>query len=108
MLLMSHGFDFPPFFKTVQKKSLLQQSCGQCFWFHRFNLVPLIDSVLGDSRLCIANLVVFGSVVLQHYDRRGQHLLALVKIDEAIAHTPTVIDLYSIKVGVISLANSTT
>ncbi|XP_074583808.1 N-terminal acetyltransferase A complex auxiliary subunit NAA15 [Curcuma longa] len=36
-------------------------------------------------------------LVSQHYDRRGQHLLALVKIDEAIAHTPTVIDLYSIK-----------
>ncbi|KAI0487862.1 hypothetical protein KFK09_027685 [Dendrobium nobile] len=33
----------------------------------------------------------------QHYERRGQHDLALVKIDEAIKHTPTVIDLYSIK-----------
>ncbi|CAI0474475.1 unnamed protein product [Linum tenue] len=33
----------------------------------------------------------------QHYDRRGQYDLALTKIDEAIAHTPTVIDLYSVK-----------
>ncbi|XP_020582389.1 N-terminal acetyltransferase A complex auxiliary subunit NAA15 isoform X2 [Phalaenopsis equestris] len=33
----------------------------------------------------------------QHYERRGQHDLALVKIDEAMKHTPTVIDLYSIK-----------
>ncbi|XP_073048390.1 N-terminal acetyltransferase A complex auxiliary subunit NAA15-like [Primulina eburnea] len=32
-----------------------------------------------------------------HYDRRGQHELALRKIDEAIEHTPTVIDLYSVK-----------
>uniref|UniRef100_A0A2P2MTN8 Uncharacterized protein n=1 Tax=Rhizophora mucronata TaxID=61149 RepID=A0A2P2MTN8_RHIMU len=33
----------------------------------------------------------------QHYDRRGQYDCALTKIDEAIEHTPTVIDLYSVK-----------
>ncbi|KAM7475951.1 hypothetical protein LguiB_023194 [Lonicera macranthoides] len=33
----------------------------------------------------------------QHYDRRGQYDISLAKIDEAIEHTPTVIDLYSIK-----------
>ncbi|KAK6267988.1 hypothetical protein QUC31_012148 [Theobroma cacao] len=33
----------------------------------------------------------------QHYDRRGQYDVALSKIDEAIQHTPTVIDLYSVK-----------
>ncbi|KAI7981158.1 N-terminal acetyltransferase A complex auxiliary subunit NAA15 [Camellia lanceoleosa] len=33
----------------------------------------------------------------QHYDRRGQYDIALEKIDEAIEHTPTVIDLYSVK-----------
>ncbi|KAL8465768.1 hypothetical protein ACS0TY_035027 [Phlomoides rotata] len=33
----------------------------------------------------------------QHYDRRGQYDLALKKIDEAIEHTPTIIDLYSVK-----------
>ncbi|XP_062104511.1 uncharacterized protein LOC133815714 [Humulus lupulus] len=31
----------------------------------------------------------------QHYDRRGQYEIALSKIDEAIEHTPTAIDLYS-------------
>ncbi|KAG1346243.1 N-terminal acetyltransferase A complex auxiliary subunit NAA15 [Cocos nucifera] len=36
-------------------------------------------------------------LVSQHYDRRGQHDIALAKIDEAIKHTPTVIDLYSVK-----------
>ncbi|XP_073006647.1 N-terminal acetyltransferase A complex auxiliary subunit NAA15 [Typha latifolia] len=36
-------------------------------------------------------------LVSQHYDRRGQYDVALAKIDEAIAHTPTVIDLYSVK-----------
>ncbi|KAL0724454.1 hypothetical protein Bca4012_039053 [Brassica carinata] len=35
----------------------------------------------------------------QHYDKRGQYDVALGKIDEAIAHTPTVIDLYSVKDG---------
>ncbi|KAI3766668.1 hypothetical protein L2E82_16737 [Cichorium intybus] len=33
----------------------------------------------------------------QHYDRRGLYDIALAKIDEAIQHTPTVIDLYSVK-----------
>lgn len=37
-------------------------------------------------------------LLIQHYDRRGQYGVALSKIDEAIEHTPTVIDLYSVKV----------
>jgi hypothetical protein len=37
--------------------------------------------------------------LMQHYDRRGQYDIALNKIDEAISHTPTVIDLYSVKVS---------
>ncbi|KAH7547325.1 hypothetical protein FEM48_Zijuj01G0297800 [Ziziphus jujuba var. spinosa] len=36
-------------------------------------------------------------LLAQHYDRRGQYDIALSKIDEAIDHTPTVIDLYSAK-----------
>ncbi|KAI9110342.1 hypothetical protein K1719_018784 [Acacia pycnantha] len=36
-------------------------------------------------------------LLAQHYDKRGQHEIALSKIDEAIEHTPTVIDLYSVK-----------
>lgn len=36
--------------------------------------------------------------MMQHYDRRGQYDVAISKIDEAIEHTPTVIDLYSVKV----------
>ncbi|XP_010925105.1 N-terminal acetyltransferase A complex auxiliary subunit NAA15 isoform X2 [Elaeis guineensis] len=36
-------------------------------------------------------------LVSQHYDRRGQHDIALAKLDEAIEHTPTAIDLYSVK-----------
>ena len=37
-------------------------------------------------------------ILLQHYDRRGQYEIALSKVDEALEHTPTVIDLYSVKV----------
>lgn len=44
--------------------------------------------------------------VMQHYDRRGQYDVALSKIDEAIAHTPTVIDLYSVKVYLFIMAKS--
>ncbi|KAJ4952475.1 hypothetical protein NE237_029307 [Protea cynaroides] len=36
-------------------------------------------------------------LLAQHYDRCGQYDIALNKIDEAINHTPTVIDLYSAK-----------
>ncbi|CAN6442127.1 unnamed protein product [Victoria cruziana] len=36
-------------------------------------------------------------LLAQHYDRQGQYDIALAKIDQAIAHTPTVIDLYSVK-----------
>lgn len=46
------------------------------------------------------SLVIFliDLLFIQHYDRRGQYDIAISKIDEAIEHTPTVIDLYSIKV----------
>ncbi|KAF2301340.1 hypothetical protein GH714_022967 [Hevea brasiliensis] len=40
----------------------------------------------------------------QHYDRRGQYDVALTKIDEAIEHTPTVIDLYSVKSRILKHA----
>ncbi|KAJ8452025.1 hypothetical protein Cgig2_016606 [Carnegiea gigantea] len=42
--------------------------------------------------------------VAQHYDRRGQFDIALAKIDEAINHTPTVIDLYSVKSRILKHA----
>ncbi|KAK8988644.1 hypothetical protein V6N11_030027 [Hibiscus sabdariffa] len=40
----------------------------------------------------------------QHYDRRGQYDVALSKIDEALQHTPTVIDLYSVKSRILKHA----
>ncbi|CAO2815322.1 unnamed protein product [Amaranthus hypochondriacus] len=43
-------------------------------------------------------------LVAQHYDRRCQYSIALDKIDEAINHTPTVIDLYSAKSRILKHA----
>ncbi|XP_027125429.1 N-terminal acetyltransferase A complex auxiliary subunit NAA15 [Coffea arabica] len=40
----------------------------------------------------------------QHYDRRDQQDIALAKIDEAIVHTPTAIDLYSVKSRILKHA----
>ncbi|XP_052176449.1 N-terminal acetyltransferase A complex auxiliary subunit NAA15-like isoform X2 [Diospyros lotus] len=40
----------------------------------------------------------------QHYERHGQYDTALAKIDEAIKHTPTVIDLYSVKARILKHA----
>ncbi|KAK2651397.1 hypothetical protein Ddye_011253 [Dipteronia dyeriana] len=44
----------------------------------------------------------------QHYDRRGQYEVALSKIDEAMEHTPTVIDLYSVKSRILKHAGDLT
>ncbi|KAL6614916.1 hypothetical protein ACP70R_037186 [Stipagrostis hirtigluma subsp. patula] len=45
-------------------------------------------------------------LISQHYDRRGQYEIALNKIDEAISHTPTVIDLYSVKGKILQHAGN--
>ncbi|GAB2269440.1 N-alpha-acetyltransferase 16, NatA auxiliary subunit [Dionaea muscipula] len=47
-------------------------------------------------------------LLAQHYDRRGQYEVALAKIDEAIEHTPTVIDLYSVKSRILKHAGDLT
>ncbi|XP_050231671.1 N-terminal acetyltransferase A complex auxiliary subunit NAA15 [Mercurialis annua] len=44
----------------------------------------------------------------QHYDRRGKYDIALTKIDEALEHTPTVIDLYSVKSRILKHAGDLT
>ncbi|KAK7261867.1 hypothetical protein RIF29_28190 [Crotalaria pallida] len=43
-------------------------------------------------------------LLAQHYDRRGQYEIAISKINEAIEHTPTVIDLYSVKSRILKHA----
>ncbi|XP_078432271.1 tetratricopeptide repeat (TPR)-containing protein [Wolffia australiana] len=43
-------------------------------------------------------------LLAQHFERRGQYDIALAKIDEAIKHTPTVIDLYSAKSRILKHA----
>ncbi|XP_074275958.1 N-terminal acetyltransferase A complex auxiliary subunit NAA15 [Silene latifolia] len=47
-------------------------------------------------------------LVAQHYDRRSQYDIALAKIDEAMSHTPTVIDLYSAKSRILKHAGDLT
>eukprot|EP00252_Welwitschia_mirabilis_P024175 TRINITY_DN7068_c0_g2_i1.p1 TRINITY_DN7068_c0_g2~~TRINITY_DN7068_c0_g2_i1.p1 ORF type:complete len:915 (+),score=223.86 TRINITY_DN7068_c0_g2_i1:244-2988(+) len=47
-------------------------------------------------------------LLAQHYDIRGKHELAINKIDEAIAHTPTVIDLYLVKAKILKHAGDLT
>ncbi|KAI3712036.1 hypothetical protein L1987_70585 [Smallanthus sonchifolius] len=44
----------------------------------------------------------------QHYDRRAQYDMALAKIEEAMQHTPTVIDLYSVKSKILKHAGDFT
>ncbi|KAI7743200.1 hypothetical protein M8C21_020556, partial [Ambrosia artemisiifolia] len=44
----------------------------------------------------------------QHYDRRARYDMALAKIEEAMQHTPTVIDLYSVKSKILKHAGDFT
>lgn len=61
------------------------------FCFTTFSFTPLF--------IFFGNFLI-NFLFIQHYDRRGQYDISLSKIDEAIEHTPTVIDLYSVKVSV--------
>lgn len=67
--------------------------CLVCFFFcfTTFSFTPLF--------IFFGNFLI-NFLFIQHYDRRGQYDISLSKIDEAIEHTPTVIDLYSVKVSV--------
>uniref|UniRef100_A0A1D1XV89 N-alpha-acetyltransferase 16, NatA auxiliary subunit n=1 Tax=Anthurium amnicola TaxID=1678845 RepID=A0A1D1XV89_9ARAE len=51
----------------------------------------------GDQKEPPSTLMWTLFLLAQHFDRRGRYDVALTKIDEAIDHTPTVIDLYSVK-----------
>lgn len=97
-LLLS--FDVRIYTSAVREKNPLQHFCGFCSIWLRFAHM---------SSIYLQGFHVFFFVafhlpncwknfLLQHYDRCGQCDIALVKIDEAIEHTPTVIDLYSVKV----------
>ncbi|PWA64291.1 tetratricopeptide repeat (TPR)-containing protein [Artemisia annua] len=54
-------------------------------------------SVVGSEKEPPSTLMWTLFYLAQHYDRRAQYDMALAKIDEAMQHTPTVIDLYSVK-----------
>lgn len=57
-----------------------------------------IISLLPFTALLFSATLFRDFMLVQHYDRRGLYDIGLTKIDEAIEHTPTVIDLYSVKV----------
>lgn len=82
--------------------SLLQHLCGLSFCWLRFVVICDFSAFSISFRsnfLLHYGLMPDGKFFPQHFDRRGQHDLALARIDEAIEHTPTVIDLYSVKVN---------
>lgn len=88
------------YISAVHQKSLLQHLCGHCSWLLRFPLCIFLTKFLSSESFFFwsCTLLNEGPILMQHYDRRGQYDLALAKIDEAMEHTPTVIDLYSVKV----------
>lgn len=61
-------------------------------------IIWIISFFPTSSRLFFYVTLFMYFMMVQHYDRRGQYDVALTKINEAIEHTPTVIDLYSVKV----------
>lgn len=88
------------------KRSPLQHLCGHCFYWLRllavswmFSLFFFFFCVLQPFLLHPYLFSLGNLLFIQHYDRRGQYDISLSKIDEAIEHTPTVIDLYSVKVS---------
>lgn len=85
---------------AVREKNPLQHLCGFCSIWLRFAYMSSIN-IQGFHVLFFISFHLpycWKTFLLQHYDRCGQYDIALVKIDEAIEHTPTVIDLYSVKV----------
>ena len=86
-------------FYAGKTENRLQLLCGPYSCLHRLATIAF-DALTLLHRVYSWNLVLLRRPVgMQHYDKRGQYDLSLSKIDEDIEHTPTVIDLYSAKVG---------
>ncbi|MFQ6639059.1 hypothetical protein Gotur_015753, partial [Gossypium turneri] len=98
--------DLSPLYDQPGKADILEQL-----------ILELEHSISGDGRypdrtekeppstlLWILFFLAQVELLMQHYDRRGQYDIALSKIDEAIQHTPTVIDLYSVKSRILKHA----
>ncbi|CAL9165482.1 unnamed protein product [Musa hybrid cultivar] len=85
--------DLSPLYDHIGKASILEQ-----LFLHLEDSIRSTGSFPGSSKKEPPSTLMWTLFLLsQHYDRLGQYDLALAKIDEAIEHTPTVIDLYSIK-----------
>ncbi|KAJ8494176.1 hypothetical protein OPV22_015897 [Ensete ventricosum] len=85
--------DLSPLYERNGKAAILEQ-----LFLHLEHSIKSTGCFPGSSKKEPPSTIMWTLfLVSQHYDRRGQYSLALAKIDEAIEHTPTVIDLYSIK-----------
>ncbi|CAL9173200.1 unnamed protein product [Musa hybrid cultivar] len=85
--------DLSPLYEQNGKAAILEQ-----LFLHLEHSIKSTGCFPGSSKREPPSTIMWTLfLVSQHYDRRGQYSLALAKIDEAIEHTPTVIDLYSIK-----------
>ncbi|CAL9113079.1 unnamed protein product [Musa textilis] len=85
--------DLSPLYEQNGKAAILEQ-----LFLHLEHSIKSTGCFPGSSKKEPPSTIMWTLfLVSQHYDRRGQYSLALAKIDEAIEHTPTVIDLYSIK-----------
>ncbi|XP_039124680.1 N-terminal acetyltransferase A complex auxiliary subunit NAA15 [Dioscorea cayenensis subsp. rotundata] len=92
--------DLSPLYDQPEKANILEK-----LFLQLENSVRSTGSFPGRSEKEPPSTLMWTLFLLaQHYDRRGQHDVALAKIDEAIEHTPTVIDLYSAKARILEHA----
>ncbi|KAJ6846813.1 N-alpha-acetyltransferase 15, NatA auxiliary subunit [Iris pallida] len=92
--------DLSPLYNNPDKVCLLEQLFVQLE-----NSLRTTGSFVGSTEKEPPSTLMWTMLLIsQHYDRRGQHDIALAKIDEAIEHTPTVIDLYSAKARILKHA----
>ncbi|KAM0944855.1 putative transferase [Dioscorea sansibarensis] len=96
--------DLSPLYDQPEKANILEK-----LFLQLENFVRTTGSFPGRSEKEPPSTLMWTLFLLaQHYDRREQHDVALAKIDEAIEHTPTVIDLYSAKARILEHAGDLT
>ncbi|KAJ0977810.1 hypothetical protein J5N97_013284 [Dioscorea zingiberensis] len=96
--------DLSPLYNQPEKADILEK-----LFLHLENSVRTTGSFPARTEKEPPSTLMWTLFLLaQHYDRRGQHDIALSKIDEAIEHTPTVIDLYSAKARILEHAGDLT
>ncbi|KAJ6839531.1 N-alpha-acetyltransferase 15, NatA auxiliary subunit [Iris pallida] len=94
--------DLSPLYDHTGKAFLLEQ-----LFLQLENSLRTNGSFMGSTQKEPPSTLMWTMLLIsQHYDRRGQHDIALSKIEEAIEHTPTVVDLYSAKGRILKRAGN--